>query len=216
MDATKNAITRGWRMPLAGCLGALALFCACDTKEQRLINEASASCTDGELAACAVLGEYYAQGLAAPADDAKAAATYQKACDRGGRRACMLLGNAYIAGKGVPKEPGRGGSLLAQACEAGEQDACRDACDNLGDAPRCLRVGVLSATGGKDPHRAAAYYEKACDRGHPLGCKELSLMYRDGAGVEKNADRAAELWKRADSLMQSACAGPARPEYCEL
>jgi TPR repeat protein len=201
---------------IAFFIGAASLATACDSKEKRMFDEASASCTDGELPACALLGEYYAKGLGTAPNEAKASQIFQAACDRGNRRACLLLGNAYAAGRGVPRDPTRAGLLLGQACEFGEEDACRDACDVLGDAARCLRVGVLSANGSRDPHRAAAYYEKACDRGHPLGCKEVATMYRDGVGVEKNADRAAELWKRADTLMRSACDGPTRPEYCEL
>ena len=106
--------------------------------------------------------------------------------------------------------------LYGQGCDKGDTDACAAGCDH-GDAIRCLRVGVLSATGGKDLGRAAAFFRKACDQGHPLGCRELSFMYREGnIAVQKDADKASEYFKKSDELLKTACSAPTKPDYCEL
>jgi hypothetical protein len=189
---------------------------ACESKEQRLVTEWQEGCTAGELDKCANLGESYGKGIGVGQDAAKAASIYADACNRGGARACQLLGEAYASGSGVTKDRSRALDFLGRACDSGEEEACVRACDTLNDAVRCLRVGVLSAKGAKDPKRAAVYYRKACENGHPLGCREIGSMYRDGQGVDKDVDRATEFLRRGDQLLKTACAGDAKPEYCDM
>ena len=201
------------RLVFASAVVALA---GCESKEQRLAGEWQEGCTAGDLDKCANLGESYARGIGVTQDLAKAASFYVDACNRGGARACQLLGEAHAVGAGVPKDTAQASLFLGKACEAGEEEACVRACETLNDPVRCLRVAVLSAKGAKDPKRAAAYFRKACDNGHPLGCRELGTMYRDGVGVNKDTDRATEFLRRADELIRTACAGAAKPDYCDM
>ena len=197
-------------------MSAALSLAGCESKEQRLVTEWQEGCTGGDLDKCANLAESYARGSGVPADPAKAATILRDACNRGGARGCLLLGDAYMNGMGVTKDTAQALSFFGRACEEGEEEGCVRACDTLNDSVRCLRVGVLSSKGAKDPKRAAAYFRKACDNGHPLGCKELGSMYRDGVGVNRDADRATEFLKRADELLRTACSGSSKPDYCDL
>src|SRR5439155_7870663 len=173
-------------------------------------------CTAGDLDKCANLAESYAKGSGVAADPTKAAIVLRESCNRGGARGCLLLGDAYLNGVGVAKDTTQALSFFGRGCEEGEEEACVRACDALNDAVRCLRVAVLSSKGAKDPKRAAVYFHKACDNGHPLGCKELGTMYRDGLGVKQDADLATTFLKRADDLLRTACSGSTKPEYCDM
>jgi TPR repeat protein len=188
----------------------------CETKEQRLAGEWQEGCTAGDLDKCANLGESYAKGTGVAQDPAKAANIFRDACNRGGARACMLLGEAYANGAGVTKDTAQANEFLGKGCDSGEEESCVRACDLLNDAVRCLRVGVLSSKGAKDPKRAATFFRKACDNGHPLGCRELGMMYRDGVGLAKDTDKATEFLKRGDELLRTACSGATKPEYCDM
>jgi TPR repeat protein len=209
-----GATTRGFGIVMI--FSAAVLAGGCETKEQRLFNEWQEGCTAGDLDKCANLGESYANGLGVVQDSVKAATIYRDACSRGGARGCLLLGNAYASGTGVPKDVTQANEFLGKACDSGEEEGCVRACDVLNDAVRCLRVGVLSSKGAKDPKRAATYFRKACENNHPLGCRELGMMYRDGVGIEKDIDRATQFLKRGDELLRTACSGDSKPEYCDM
>ena len=59
-----------------------------------------------------------------------------------------------------------------------------------------LLVGyiVLDKSGTESPSFDA---KKACDAGDMRGCHDLGVMYADGNGVEKNEQKAVELYKKA-------------------
>ncbi len=80
---------------------------------------------------------------------------------------------------------------------------------------RCLRTGLLAGKGGADLQRAVAYYKKACEKGHPLGCREAGFILRDGVGVTRDADKAGEMFRRADAIIKSSCVGTSKPDFCE-
>jgi TPR repeat protein len=194
----------------------LFLATACQSKEKEFVEQWAKGCSAGDLARCADLGETYLKGVGAPRDPNKAIEILRKACKEDGAHACAVLAQAYATGDGVAQDPTQASVLRGKACEDGDEEACVQACDNSKEAVRCLRVAVLSVKGAKDLKRAATYYRKACDLGHPLGCREVGGMYRDGVGVPKDADRAGELLNKADALLRTACAGAPRPDYCDL
>jgi TPR repeat protein len=195
---------------------AAVLAAGCESKEQRLFNEWQEGCTAGDLDKCANLGESYLKGSGVAQDQTKAITVFRDACNRGGAHACLLIGDAYASGNGVTKDLTRANEFLGKACEEGEEEGCVRACDALNDAVRCLRVGVLSAKGAKDPKRAATYFRKACENSHPLGCRELGMMYRDGIGIERDTDRATQFLKRGDELLRTSCSGATKPDYCDM
>lgn len=56
----------------------------------------------------------------------------------------------------------------------------------------------LEGTGvPRDPKRALALLQKACDARHGLACASLGSRYASGTGVPKDAKRAEFLWDRA-------------------
>jgi TPR repeat protein len=195
-----------------------ALFAAvgCQSKEKDLVDELSKACSAGDLARCGELGEAYLKGLGTTRDANKGIEILRKACIADGAVACAMLSQAYAHGDGVTKDTNQAVALMGKACESGNEEACLQGCEVSKEALRCLRVGVLSAKGAKDLKRAAVYYRKACELGHPLGCREAGFMYQDGNGVAKDPGQAGELLKRADALMRTACAGPQKPDYCDL
>jgi TPR repeat protein len=189
---------------------------ACQSKEKEFVDVWSKACSAGDLARCADLGETYLRGIGAPRDPNKGIEILKKACNQDGAHACAVLAQAYAQGDGVTKDMNQANTLMGRACEDGDEEACVQACDKLREAVRCLRVGVLSAKGAKDPRRAATYYRKACELGHPLGCREAGIMYQAGVGVPKDTDLAGQMLKKADELMRTACAGATKPEFCGL
>jgi TPR repeat protein len=211
-----NEAVRGSGVCAIMITAAALAVAGCESKEQRLVTEWQEGCTAGDLDKCANLAESYAKGSGVAQDPAKAATILRDACSRNGSRGCLLLGDAYMNGTGVTKDASQALNFYGRACEEGDEEGCVRACDALNDAVRCLRVGVLSAKGAKDPKRAAVYFHKACDNGHPLGCRELGTMYRDGVGVKQDADLATEFLRRADGLLRTACSGAAKPDYCDL
>ncbi len=174
------------------------------------------ACAKGDLGLCAEVGESYAKGIGVAQDYAKAANVYREACERDGARACMLLGLAHLSGQGVSKDEAQASQFLGKSCDLGDKNGCAHACDDVGDAIRCLRVGLLAGRGGTDLPRAVAYYRKACDRGHPLGCREAAIILGNGVGAtNKDTDRAAELYKKADEMTKVACSRTKKPDFCE-
>jgi len=216
MNRWRKATCRGGANLAAWLFGALVITAGCQSGEKEFVADWNKACSAGDLARCADLGEVYLKGIDAPKDPAKGVEILRKACNQDGAHACAVLSQAYAEGIGVAKDPSQATSLLGRACEDGDEEACVQGCDKSKEAVRCLRVGLLSAKGAKDPNRAANYYRKSCELGHPLGCRELGIMYRDGVSVPKDVDRAGELLKKADDLMRTACAGATKPDYCDL
>ena len=64
----------------------------------------------------------------------------------------------------------------------------------------CFNLGVAYRDGlavEVDKAKAAAYFERGCDRGNTLGCANLANLLRDGDGVPRDEARAYELYRRA-------------------
>ena len=54
--------------------------------------------------------------------------------------------------------------------------------------------------------KAAAQYQKACDKGSAFGCNNLGVLAAEGRGVPKNLRRAEELFKKGcDKGNATAC-----------
>jgi hypothetical protein len=81
----------------------------------------------------------------------------------------------------------------------GYQKGCAD-----GDGSDCNMLGLRyrAGEGGlpRDPAKAAEAFQRSCDLGTPIGCRNLAGMYRKGQGVPKSEARAAELDERREAL----------------
>jgi len=75
---------------------------------------------------------------------------------------------------------------------------------NKGDAKACNVVGAMYATGlhgiKLDPGQAFAFFRKACDLGHPIGCANLANQYYNGLGVTVDQPRAVQIYQRSCDL----------------
>ena len=66
-----------------------------------------------------------------------------------------------------------------------------------------VAVSILGSTNtgrgiSKDENLARPLYEKACDTGEPIGCRNLGNFYIEGrGGVVKDEARGRALWQKA-------------------
>jgi TPR repeat protein len=122
-------------------------------------------------------------------------AVYGRACDLNDALACFKLSGVYREGRGVPKDLGRRTDALKKACDLGWQPAC---------------VNYANATRRDGPQQAeqsAALTEQACQSGIGLACFNTAELYRTGAGVPQDRDRALAFYRKAcDSGYDDGCA----------
>jgi inner membrane protein len=106
----------------------------------------------------------------------------------------------------------RSATMLALGgdCEAGFPSegrlACHQACD-LGHSNSCARLAShLEADGGADELAAALHLHlEACAGGSGLGCEGAAAMFARGAGGPADADRSAELYRKARTYHRVHC-----------
>ncbi len=170
-----------------------------DSKALDLFRQA---CDRGDPLACLNLGNRYEQGRGVEPSEAAAKELYRRVCDggyddgcaklaamqeaarqreecaEGKPDACTSLGLRYREGDGVTWSHERSVDFLRQACDGGDARGCRE----LANAERISR--------DLDRHR------QGCEAGAPESCTDLALMYRNGTGVRKSYERAAELYRR--------------------
>ncbi|HET9960521.1 MAG TPA: tetratricopeptide repeat protein, partial [Polyangiaceae bacterium] len=63
------------------------------------------------------------------------------------------------------------------------------------DPASCVSLG--SRILGREATRAAHLFHAACEAGHPLGCNDLGVLYRDGIGLQQDPVRAARYFEQA-------------------
>jgi TPR repeat protein len=81
---------------------------------------------------------------------------------------------------------GRSPSELDEDCERGDTEACLiSGLDRL-----------EPDSGRRAPALAAPYLERACERGHGLGCERLAGLYEKGEGVAQDLSRAAATYEK--------------------
>lgn len=100
------------------------------------------------------------------------------ACLHGDGAACTTQAKAH----------GNAAELLQVACDLGDSEGC-----------------YLLAFEAKDPTRAFAAYEQACDGGNALACTNLGFMYERGQGVTADPESAVRLYSRG--CAGSICTG---------
>lgn len=175
--------------------------------EARALSLYKVDCDRKDDVGCTYLGMRYEMGKGVPKDEAKAAALYKEACQGESTAGCLRLGYLIEHGRGLPKDPARAVELYKSGCDAGNDSACA----SLGVAYELGR-GVP-----RDPAKAAELFRQTCKGqspcagleqrqkgceiyGRPRQCTSLGMMYALGAGLDKDAARAA-------ALMRKACSG---------
>lgn len=144
-------------------------------------------CDGGDAEGCVALGVRLAE-----VDDRLAKDPLTRACQQHPRH-CMFLGGLYIQ-RGVSRDRTLALSLLTRACEGGETVACH----------------ILGTVFLRDPAKpdacAADLFAGSCERGHAKSCAELGKLFEEGRGVDKDQQRADDLYVRAcDGQHAGAC-----------
>lgn len=192
-----------------------------------------AACDKGFGAGCAGLGNRYDQGEGVPKDARRAAELWQKACDLDHAGGCTSLGFAYDTGAGVPKDPVRANEFYRRGCAAGSLAGCHDLAMSLRDGDGVAKDVAKAAelfkracdgdyanacSGLAELHRdgalpggeqeATALFQKACDLGDGVGCRNVGIRFRYGRGATPDPIRAAAAYKRGCELGEMmACNG---------
>ena len=134
--------------------------------------------------AMTLLGELYADGLALPNDDKKAAEWYKLAAARGDREAMFALAHVQH------RRPRR------SAPTARRRRGCwpRPPSSAMSSRPTISRCSISKASSfPQDFARAAELFRMAADAGNPEAQYALATFYKEGRGVTKDLNEAARL-----------------------
>jgi TPR repeat protein/serine/threonine protein kinase len=123
------------------------------------------ACDDRVPEGCQNLGQLHQRGDGVHLDPTRAFGLFRQACDLGYAVGCRTAGEAFAAGLGVPPSDAQAVELFTRGCEPSpgvspDQDSCAW-------LAACLRDGKGVA---RDPDRARALLERACQQGATLGC----------------------------------------------
>lgn len=165
------------------------------------------------------LGEYYLYGYGIEANKDEAFRWTKKAADVGFVRAYSMLGNMYQNGVGVGKDINKAIEYFKKGAKANDviailmlgydyengigvkkDDAkAMEYClrgAKLGDATCQFNLGQTYRR--KNMYKEAAkWYQKAADQNYPDALNNLGIMYENGQGVEKDRQKAYDLYKKA-------------------
>lgn len=130
-------------------------------------------------------------------DHAQALRLWQAACDAGNPRGCYHAGVVHRDGEGVPADFERAKALFTLACEGGFGNAC-------------FNMGVYS-----EGAERIAFFERGCAVRNIGSCARLGMAYRDGEGINSNAETAVRYLERA-CLVSEMAAGPACFELASI
>ncbi len=145
-------------------------------------------CAGGYAPACVDLGFMYATGTRVERDDAASVPWFRKGCDLGDAQGCYNMGLMLQYGRGVEKDET---AALAQY-EAGCDQGAPNACTNAG----YLRQNGIGAERWES--RAVENYRlgclgSTCTGSNTEGCLNWARCYRDGIGVNVDAQHASEI-----------------------
>ncbi|WP_146618034.1 tetratricopeptide repeat protein [Lujinxingia litoralis] len=153
-------------------------------------------CRQGDARACHELATSIAFDTTRQEGLPQSLVLLHRACELELAVACRDLGIVYEEGVGVDLSPELARDFYQRACDLGEQEACLDAvgvgttagfatyaprwqaqCDE-GDPLACLdlAVALLQTAEVRDPQRAHALLERACQLNAPEGCLRLAAL----------------------------------------
>ena len=134
------------------------------------------------------LGRMAELGLGTTPNPAAAAVLYRAAADKGSAKAMNRVGLMQFKGEaGVLQDFVAARATLCKAAEMGDHDA----------EFNCAEMWFEGKAGPKDAAQALPLYLKAADGGHIGALNLLGLIYRDGIGVAKDAERSQNYFARA-------------------
>ncbi|XP_046400542.1 cytochrome c oxidase assembly factor 7 homolog [Ischnura elegans] len=139
-----------------------------------------------------------------PKDQKTAFNYYNRGCEYGDTDSCLYAGLMCIssaAKSAKERDFPLGLKLLQKACSGGSAFGCHY-------ISGMYLVGVQSPSQAedlpKDMKKAHYYASEACKLGNPHACVNLSLMYKNGDGVDKDEAKAEQFKKIAVELHEEA------------
>ncbi len=146
---------------------------------------ADIACTKSLPAGCSAVGRMLVEGSGAAADVPRGQTLLESACAKDDLRACANLGHYYVHKQLVDPTNTKMAAALNKACDKDESAAC----NTLGYA---IEHGLGGFT--PDPAKGLVQYQKSCNLGHALACRNVGLFYANGRGTTKDASKAAAAW----------------------
>jgi len=154
----------------------------------------------GEAGAQSNMGYAYATGTGVAQDAALAVQWYKLAADQGLTRAALAVGEFYQTGRGVDTDLAqaahyyqiayRGRDLVA-AARLGDMLLAGQFPQGEGLEDSLLWVSATAEAGGERAGAARDWLLERAQRGEAYSWLRLGMIYRDGTGVEADAEKAA-------------------------
>ena len=135
--------------------------------------------------ACLSVGEWYYKLKKYE----KSAKYLERACNLKNGEACFRLSKLYLYGEGVEGDFDKTFELVKKSCR-------------LNYIEGCVEEGVIYKIEGKF-NKAISILNKTCKLNNGRGCNELGDIYFIGLGVDKNEEKAKELYHKACKLKYS-------------
>lgn len=180
---------------LAGMVGSGDGGLELDPIEARLLLSQTrrlyqASCDAGGLTWCVNLAGLLIRDELGGPDPRAAVALLEPTCERGYGPACVELARLLLSGKAGKPDPQRAEALLTTACDGAVEGACND-------------LGLQLERRGED---AMPVFQKACDRGVPIACRNLAKRVPERDRALALLTRACDAPKNLDGLACSMAA----------
>ncbi len=163
---------------------------ACGSVDERVaLPTYTRNCESGLYGGCVEAALIWKAPKKVKRDDQEALRLLGLGCDYGSARACALIASEYASGKTV-------------ACDLVKERSFRDrTCDSITPSDDyCLQTVEAYRTGAwgaKDLAKAAALFERICDKGSLKGCYNAGMLYYRGEGVAHDTAAAVRLWEKA-------------------
>ncbi|HKO50753.1 MAG TPA: tetratricopeptide repeat protein [Polyangiaceae bacterium] len=160
------------------------------------------ACDAGDGDGCGGLGDMFEHQVSFASDSEKAARHYSRGCELGSAISCAGLADLYRAGRGVSADANRALDLYKRGCVQGSSYGCTG-------AAKLLEQDPATAAKAEEFARTAVKLNTAeCDDGDPYNCSLLGDAYREGRGVQKDLNRAFQLYQSGcKNGMQAGCDG---------
>ncbi|MEL6414275.1 MAG: tetratricopeptide repeat protein [Pseudomonadota bacterium] len=171
---------------------ALAMGVGVQTDFQRGIRMLKASCDQGHLRGCALLGYFY---LSSESHDLQSEAEplLTPTCEAGNMWACSTLVTAYTYGIGVDADEARATKYANRACEHPRERICADA---------ALLLRDINKTDSLRLHK------KSCDADSAVACLNLAAAYNRRAFDDPAPEEVKNLLDKSCRLgLDNACWG---------
>ena len=146
---------------------------------------------------CTKYGDYSLIGRGCEKNFMEAYKYMKKGCDLNDEKGCHHAGAFAVSKEELEADRAtqvaNGIRMLKKACDANVEKACFH-----------LSGVYLSGIEGhveKNLREAYKYSLKSCEMGNPYACANVSLMHKQGDGVQKNPEIANAFKKRADLLL---------------